>query len=152
MRTKKRITIVALSLVVLFLYYSTHSTPVIRDENYTYLSEMRWHNTYEAGQKVAAEEQKPMLIYFWAVWCTYCRNYQEEVFVSPEVAKVLQNDLVLVAVDLDVNKEDAQRFGAGVPPYLVFLTPQGEPTTQIPGYLSDQELMDYLRFVTMEGE
>jgi len=144
MRKKKGITIVAISLVVLFLYYSTHVTPVIRDESYTYLGGIKWHNTYAAGQKVAIEQQKPVIVYFWAVWCKYCRKYQEDVFASPEVSRVLQDDFVLVAVDLDINKEDANMFGVGVPPYLIILTPEGETMMQIPGYVPAQDLMQYL--------
>ena len=133
-----------LVIVLLFIYYSTGAAPVISDENYTYISGLTWHNTYEAGIQDAREENKPLLVYFWAIWCKYCRKFHEEVYPDEEISKILKEDFVLAAIDLDTNTRDAQKFGVQYPPHLLFLTPDGEVITRIPGYLPKEELLPIL--------
>ncbi len=144
MRPKKAITISIMVIVLLFVYYSIGAAPIISDENYTYISGLTWHNTYEAGIQDAREENKPLLVYFWAIWCQYCRKLHEEVYPDEEVSKILEEDFVLVAIDLDTNNRAAQRFGVQYPPHLLFLTPEEETITRIPGYLPKEELLPIL--------
>lgn len=144
MKPKKAITILMLIGIVLFIYYSTSAAPLISDANYTYISGMKWYNTYDAGRNISIEENKPMLVYFWAIWCQYCEKLHTEVYPDPEISKILTEDFVLVAVDMDVNRDDAQKFGVQYPPYLIFFTPSGEITTRIPGYVSAGDLLPLL--------
>lgn len=125
-----------------FVFYSATSSPVISDQRYTYLGGMEFYNSYEEGLKVAQKEDKPIFMYFWAIWCSYCKKYQTEVFPSPEVNRTLEENFVLVAVDLDSNKKDASRFNVQYPPHIIYLTPQGEIIGRIGGY-TDKE--DFLR-------
>lgn len=144
MEQKKAITISALIIMALFILYSARAAPLISDENYTYISGMTWYNTYEAGKKAAMEENKPMLIYVWATWCKFCEKLHTDVYPDPRISKILKEDIVLVAIDLDRNREDAQRFGIQYPPYLLFLTPEGERITAIPGFVPADDLFRVL--------
>ncbi|MFQ5975244.1 MAG: thioredoxin family protein [Candidatus Hydrothermarchaeales archaeon] len=152
MNQKKTITIVVVVVIGLFMLYSYSVTPLISDANYTYISGMTWYNTYEAGQKVALAENKPMLVYAWAIWCTYCKKLHTEVYSDPEVSKYLKEDFVLIAIDLDSNKADAQRFAFQYPPYLVFLTPAGEKITEIPGYIPATYLSNILKIIAEQRQ
>lgn len=134
MHPKKTITILLAIGLLLFVYYSMNVSPVISDEKYTYISGLVWYNDFEEGQKVAVEQNKPMLVYFWAIWCKYCKEMHTEVYADPEINKILDEDFVLVAVDLDTNEEDAQAFGVWVPPAEVFVTPEGDTIYKIGGY------------------
>lgn len=145
MKPKKAITILVLVVIVSFIYYSMKVAPFISDEKYTYIAGMRWYKSYEEGQKAAKEQNKPMLVYFWAIWCKFCRTLHEEVYPDPEISKILKEDFILVAIDLDENKADARRFGVQYPPYLIFLTPEGKPITAIPGYVSKEQLRPILK-------
>lgn len=147
MKSKKVISIAALVVVILFVYYSINAAPLISDSNYTYISGMRWYQTYEKGLEVAAKENKPIFIYFWAIWCTYCEKLHTEVYPDPAVSKVMKENFVLVAVDLDTNRGDADKFGVAYPPHLLFLTPKGEIITRIPGYLPTSQLYPILSSV-----
>ncbi|MEE8168863.1 MAG: thioredoxin family protein [Candidatus Hydrothermarchaeales archaeon] len=139
MKTKKVLTIIALIALLSFVYYAVNVTPVISDQNYTYLSGFTWYNSYEKGAVVAKELNKPMFVYFWTIWCTYCEKMQVEVFPYEPTAKIMREDFVLIAVDMDVNREDANRFKVQAPPYELFLTPEGERITAIPGYVPEEE-------------
>lgn len=145
MNPKKALTISALVIAVSFVYYSMNAAPLISDEKYTYIAGMTWYKNYEDGQKAAIEQNKPMLVYFWAIWCKFCEKLHTEVYPSEEVNKMLRSDFVLVAVDLDTNKEDTQRFGVQYPPYLIFLSPEGKILTRIPGYLPKEELLQIMK-------
>jgi thiol-disulfide isomerase/thioredoxin len=72
--TKKLITIAMLVVTVFFVYYSVNAAPLIDDGNYTYIAGMKWYNTYETGLEVAKAQNKPMLVYAWAIWCKFCEK------------------------------------------------------------------------------
>lgn len=147
MNNRKTITLAVLALVVLFVYYSINAAPLVSDENYTYISGLSWYKSYEEGAGVAREQGKPMLLYFWAIWCKFCERLHTEVYPDPEVSRYLREDLVLVAIDLDENRRDARRFGVQYPPHLIFLSPGGEIILRIPGFVSKETLLPILEKV-----
>jgi len=147
MHPKKTITIISTVAILLFLYYSTEVSPIISDETYTYIAGLSWYNDYEEGQLVALEQDKPMLVYFWATWCEFCKKMEGEVYPYPPINKILKEDFVLVAIDIDVNKEDAGAFGVWVPPNEKFLTPEGEIIDTVGGYLPEESFLNVLNKV-----
>jgi thioredoxin-related protein len=144
MQPKKAITLALLAVTVFFIYYSANAAPLIDDGNYTYISGMQWYNTYEKGLEVARTENKPMLVYGWAIWCKFCEKLHKEVYPDPRISSIFEEDFVLVAIDIDVNNEDANRFSMSFPPKLVFLSPTGERITEIPGYVPADTLLPIL--------
>lgn len=150
MEQRKAITIIFLSIMLLFVYYAINAAPLLTDEEYTYLGDLKWYKTYEQGKTVAEETGKPMFLYFWTIWCPYCEKMQTEVFPQPEINRLLSENFVLIAIDMDINKEDAKRFGVQYPPHEIFLTPKGEVITRIPGYVQADSLLSVLRQV-LEG-
>lgn len=151
MKTKKTITIAVLAVVVLFIYYSINAAPLVSDEKYTYISGLSWYKTIDEGAEVAMEQGKPMLVYFWAIWCKFCEKLHTEVYPDPAVNKYLKEDLVLVAVDLDDNRKDAQRFGVQYPPHLIFFSPEGEIITRVPGYIPKEGLLPILEKISRDS-
>jgi len=148
MHPKKIITIGVLAVTVFFVYYSVNASPLIDDGEYTYISNIKWYNNYDEGLNAAQEQNKPMLVYFWAIWCQYCRGYHEEVYPDPEVKPILEEEFVLVAIDLDTNREDAQKFNAQYPPKLVFLDPGGGKITDLPGYVPKETFLPIIQQIS----
>ncbi len=141
MDPKKIITILLAVGLLLFVYYSMNVSPVISDEKYTYISGLTWYNSFEEGQKVALEQDKPMLVYFWATWCKYCKEMHTKIYADPGINKILEEDFVLVAVDLDMNKEDAQAFGIWTPPAELFLTPERDIIYKAGGGMGKEDFL-----------
>jgi thioredoxin-related protein len=144
MKTKKILTIVALFAIVVFIFYAVNATPIVSDKEWTYIGGMNWYPTYEQGAAIAQETGKPMLVYFWTIWCTYCEKMQVEVFPHPPIKKMLEEDFVLIAVDMDVNKEDANRFNVQAPPHELFLDENSNIITRVPGYVPEDTFLELL--------
>lgn len=151
MEHRKAITIAFLTIMLFFVYYAINAAPLLTDEEHTYLGNLKWYKTYEQGKSVAEESGKPMFLYFWTIWCPYCEKMQTEVFPQPEVNRLLRENFVLIAIDMDVNKKDAQRFGVQYPPHEIFLTPEGEVISRVPGYVPAEELLSILKQVVKKG-
>ncbi|MDF1533448.1 MAG: thioredoxin family protein [Methanosarcinaceae archaeon] len=135
MKPKKVINIVAIVLMVGFAYAAINIAPVLSDEQNSYLGGLVWTNSLDEGLAAAQEQHKPVLVYFWAVWCQYCELFETETLHDSKVNAALSNDFILVAVDLDENREVASRFGVSYPPHELFLDEYGNIITRIPGYV-----------------
>jgi thioredoxin-related protein len=93
-----------------------------------------FEGTVEAGFAQAKAENKPVFLYWGAVWCPPCQEIKHTVFKSKQF--IAQTKL-FVPIYLDGDTERAQAWGEtfgvkGYPTMIVF-TPAGEEITRIPG-------------------
>jgi len=136
-------------------YYSMNAAPVLSDDTHTYHGDTEWRTDIDEAQRIAAEENKPLLIYFWTTWCTYCEDYNANAYSNPNVLKQL-DDFVLLAVNLEDNSQQAgqlqQRYDANYPPQHVAVTPDGEVLVEINGYAETDAFQGYLDEALTEWE
>jgi thioredoxin-related protein len=139
MRTKKLVSILVLVLILAFAYFSyttALSNFTLSDKTNSYLGGMKFHRAaagLEEGFQIAQQENKPVMVYFWAIWCMYCARFATDTLENPEIKNILEEDYVLVAMDLDVDREVAQQYGVNSPPYLVLMDPKGNILERVPG-------------------
>jgi thioredoxin-related protein len=81
------------------------------------------------------------MMYFWAVWCQYCAKFQTDTLGNPQVKQILENDYVLVAMDLDVDRDVSNTYGVSYPPYLIFMDPKGNVLERVPGAVGPDYLL-----------
>lgn len=147
MNARKVLTIVFFVTALGIGYTSMNTAPVLSDESYSYHGDTAWHTDYEQAKAIAQEENKPILVYFWTTWCTYCEDYNKNVYSKPAVQDRL-DEFVLVAVNLDSDDAQASRlaseYNADYPPQLVATDPQGERLVKINGYVERQQFLSYL--------
>jgi thioredoxin-related protein len=147
MRTDRLIILGGVLLIVFFVVFSAKDMPVVSSGDYTYMSGLNWYNSVEKGMEESISTGKPVLVYFWAAWCKYCKKLEEETFVDPEVNRILKEDFVLVAINVDDQGGVASNFGVGAPPAEIFLRSNGEEITRIPGYIGADTFLSVLQQV-----
>jgi thioredoxin-related protein len=147
MKTRKALTILMLIFVVSFIYLTIHSAVVLSDNNYTYIADYKWNKNLDNGLAIAKEENKPVFIYFWAVWCQYCEKFETQTLPDERVRQMLENDFVLVAVDLDENVAASQRYGVRNPPHELFVDENGQIINRVGGYVDPDYFYNVLQMV-----
>jgi len=144
---RKASTLAFLTLVLGIGYLSMHAAPVMSDDKYSYHGDTEWRTDFSEAKEVAAEQDRPIVVYFWTTWCTYCEDYNRKVYSDPTVQSRL-DDFVLVAVNLDDDGTEAsrlkQQYNVNYPPQHVIITPDGEELTRISGYAPKQDFLGYL--------
>lgn len=96
-----------------------------------------WHKgDVDGAFALAAQEGKPLFLYWGAAWCPPCNQIKATIFSRPEF---VQKSRLFVPVYLDGDTERAQKLGErfgvlGYPTMIVFNS-GGEEITRIPGGL-----------------
>jgi thiol:disulfide interchange protein DsbD len=80
-------------------------------------------------QKLAAAKQqnRPVMLDFYADWCTYCKSMENTTFKSAKVLSSLENFIVLQADVTDMDEKDKEllkSFQIPAPPAILFFRPE----------------------------
>lgn len=95
-----------------------------------------FNTNYDDATQQAINENKPLLIYFWADWCVWCNEYHENVFPQQDF-KTAANNYVRVAIDVDTNNPLIDTHRVRGPPVLILLDPETDTVLhRITGYPS----------------
>lgn len=146
MDSRKVVTIVFFILILGVGYYSMNAAPVQSDHQFTYQGGVEWYENPDDAAATASAENKPILVYYWTTWCTYCDDYDEDHYRDPEV-RDLMDDYVLLAINLDdpgPGEPLANAHNANYPPQHVIMTPDGEPIEEIGGFVEQERFVEVL--------
>ena len=97
---------------------------------------IRWEHRFDEAVKKARAAQKPIMIDFWADWCSWCHRLDQTTYVDPVVVK-LSEDFIAVKVDTESgkkNQEIALRYNVATLPTITFITPGGRQILTLKGY------------------
>jgi thiol:disulfide interchange protein DsbD len=77
----------------------------------------------------ARAARQPVMLDFYADWCTYCKQMERQTFTDPKVAG-LMSEMTLLQADVtrqdDADKALQDHIGIPAPPAMIFWTPGGE--------------------------
>jgi len=100
----------------------------------------------------AKQENKIVMLDFYADWCISCKEMEVNTFANPEVSKQLKQ-LVLVQADVTVNSSENQalfkKFGLYGPPGILFFNQNSEEQKdqRVVGYMSPERFTERLKQV-----
>ncbi|QWE06726.1 protein-disulfide reductase DsbD [Polynucleobacter sp. JS-JIR-5-A7] len=98
----------------------------------------------------AQQEQKWVMLDFYADWCISCKEMEVNTFTNPEVSKELKQ-LVLLQADVTANSPENQallkRFGLFGPPGILIFNPNSEEQKEqrVIGYMPPQRFIERLQ-------
>lgn len=91
--------------------------------------------------KEVLEEEKPVLIDFWADWCSPCKMMAP---VVDNIAESMSNTVKVCKVNIDENEELAEEYGImSIPTFIVIKN--GKETGRTVGVQSKEELLRILQ-------
>lgn len=134
----KKLTVLTAVLAILFINVATLRADGIEFQD------------YEKTMKQAAEEEKFVMVFFWADWCRYCTQIRKEVFGSEKVKEAFDKSFLGVSVDVENDGlELSKKYRASnALPTITFLKPDGEVFGFFDGAVSPGvfiELLDYVK-------
>jgi thioredoxin 1 len=97
---------------------------------------IRWEHRFDEAVKKARAANKPIMIDFWADWCSWCHRLDQTTYVDPVVVK-LSEDFIAVKVDTEAgkkNQEIALRYNVATLPTIAFITPGGRQILSLKGF------------------
>ncbi|WP_142453340.1 thioredoxin family protein [Gracilimonas mengyeensis] len=117
-----------------------------------------WYSLEEA-QRLAAENDKKVLVYAEAVWCTYCQRVRKEVFPQQEVEEVTEQYFYPVLVDIEsqdtltfrgeemTQAEFSRAMRVTGTPTFIFIDSEGEIIAGQPGFIPTDIYVQMLTYV-----
>jgi uncharacterized protein YyaL (SSP411 family) len=129
-----------MGLVALLLFLIL-SCEVRRD--YPEVSGIDWERSWEVALERAGREGKPVFLYFYALWCSWCREY-EKVLEGERVRRALRRSFVPLILDSDRDRRLFLEFGGRGTPFTVILDPEGRPLVSFHGAVREEDLLDLM--------
>lgn len=108
---------------------------------------VEWYDDTEPAMRVASEQHKPLMIFFYTQQRGYCNRMKAETFADPEVSGMLEK-FVCVRIDADINRDFAKiAYRVRGYPTIVFHGRTGDIIERVEGYLSPAEFLEVLNRV-----
>jgi thioredoxin-related protein len=117
----------------------------------------------EEARELAQQEGKKVLIYANAVWCTYCKKQEKEVFSQQNVQDLTNEHFYTVWLDIESEeklifrgeevsqREFARAMRITGTPTFIFLDSKGEIIAGQPGFIPEDLYLQILRFVSTDA-
>lgn len=102
-----------------------------------------WLTSLDEAMAAAKQQNKPVIVDFWATWCGPCVTMEETTWPDPKVVAASAN-YIMVKQDVDKNQQTAGEYKVEGVPTLLFLSPEGKETHRRVGAISAAELTELM--------
>ncbi len=99
----------------------------------------KWY-TYEDGMKAASSTDRPVILDFYADWCSPCIAMEEGTYPDSRVISEM-NDFIAIKVDTQVRIDIESKYHINYYPTVVFLDPEGNEILRHIGYLGPEDMV-----------
>ena len=97
---------------------------------------LHWSSDWDASLEKAKNEDKRVLVDFYADWCIWCKKLEKTTLSDSAVAAYLKERVVPLRLNVDTNGRSLSReFRIDGLPTLLILNGDGREVGRIPGYL-----------------
>lgn len=148
-RVIKLILFAGLSLVITF---SANAQEINNESNIDWLS-------YNEAKKLAYNNEKKMMLFMEADWCSVCKRMKREVFPDKEIQYLLNENFYIVTIDIESDKKMvfqkenitqkafSKQMNLFATPTFIFLDFDESVIGSNPGFMDENELIQLLEFI-----
>lgn len=105
---------------------------------------VRWYASIEEASAAARETNRPLMLDFWADWCTACKVMEKEVYPTDQFARAAES-FVLVRIDADRKTDLSRKYKVTALPTLVFTDSYGNELFRYFGFMDLQPIAGLLQ-------
>lgn len=123
---------------------------------------VQWESLSKGLERSKAEG-KPLIIYFYTEWCTYCKQMESEIFKDREITDWMNSHYISVKVNPEKETDRITIMGDKITPmelmaYMggkgfpatVFWDREGKPVTTFPGYMPRETFLPVIKYMFEE--
>ena len=109
-------------------------------------AKIRWA-TFDEGLRLAKKENKILVVDFYTDWCHWCKVMEQETYGNKDVIAYARDNAVMARMNAETSekfefrdasysgRELTMMFGVTGFPATVFISPEGELITTVPGFI-----------------
>lgn len=139
--TNKLISFIALGIILIFLGIFWENSISQSDGEFISLGKVKFYASLDPGIKEAANQSKPIFLYFRSETCYWCLKFEEEALSDKRIVEILNNNFVLISIDTFKQKNVSANLNVRSTPYMIFFTQYGDEISRIPGYVPADEFL-----------
>jgi thiol:disulfide interchange protein len=106
-------------------------------------ADTKWYS-YEEGMVAAGSLNRPVILDFYADWCSPCIAMEEGTYPDPGVISELA-DFVAIKVDTQKRIDIESKYGIAYYPTVVFLDAEGREVSRHIGYLGPEDMVEEIK-------
>ena len=109
-------------------------------------SKVRFVEHSPAAFDAAQRDGKPVFLLISAVWCYWCKYFEQQVLTDAEVSKYLNQHYVSVFADHDRRPDLVRKYARGLP-MIVLFGPDGRVRQSFAGVLKKDDFLSVVKKV-----
>src|SRR5258705_722267 len=109
-------------------------------------SKVRFVEHSPAAFEAAQKEGKPLFLLISAVWCYWCKYFEQQVLADAEVSRYLNQHYVSVFVDHDRRPDLVRKYARGLPMIVLFAS-NGRMRQSFAGVLKKDDFLSVVKHV-----
>jgi len=111
-----------------------------------------WLENLDEGIKQAKKDNKRVFVDFTATWCKWCLKLKDDVFSKDNFKNYARENLVLVSIDADQNRELVDKYQVNGFPTMFILDSEGKVLATIAGYIGLEACLEQIKATENAGK